>query len=120
MKAKVAAIYGDIKKYWNVPREGDALSNKHRMHFCFVGMFLMLFNLGGLGFGGYFAGSIMEISAAHFVTIGIIGMVADNVFRFLSPFHMLLHENLGVLNKKTRKHRVFSTKIVNFQLDKPR
>ena len=102
IKTKVTSIYTDVKKHWDKPREGEFLSNKQFMYFCLAGMFFMLFNLGGLGFGGWFAHNIMQIRAQDFVAIGIIGMVMGYVTIFMQPFHMLIFENLGVLDKKKR------------------
>jgi hypothetical protein len=104
IKQKTTALYGDFKKHWNVPREGEFVSNKQFLLFCLGGMFIALFNIGGIGFGmGFFAGDIMGIALSDFAIIALVGTITGYAFIFITPLSILIYENFGVLEKRDKR-----------------
>ena len=117
ISAKTSASFANTKKYWNIPHEGEFLSNKQFIFFCLGSMGIEVFGVGsGLVSWGanWFAGNLMGIAVKDFVTIGIIGTVLGYVLIFMSPLGMLIYENHGKLNKKERTlmHSVTLAKII--------
>lgn len=96
-----------LTEYWNKPREGECLSNKEGLFYTLTASGMNIYNfMGNNGFGfaasATFAGAIMGIRQVDFATLTLISTVLSYVLIWMSPINMLIYENHGVLNKKTR------------------
>lgn len=109
--SKIKASFGrlvtmltDVKKYWHNPREGDYVPYKEYTSYCLglsgsmlAGNVMSYFNFAA---SCLLVGAIYEISFRDIYVLGLIGMPIGLA---LSPVHMMLTDNLGVLRKETMK-----------------
>ncbi len=106
-KVKSLAVngYGFVKAHWNQPLEGEYLSIKEFLSYCFGNMGISAFTfLAGetIAFtAGYFCGSIMGISLIDFSIISIIALIVRYATIYMEPLTMTVFENLGKIDKKT-------------------
>jgi Na+/melibiose symporter-like transporter len=117
LTGKASSSFTNFKNHWNIPHEGEFLSNKQFIFFCLGSMGIEVFGVGnGLVSWGanWFAGNLMGIAVKDFVTIGIIGTVLGYALIFMQPLGMLIYENHGKLNKKEKiiMHSVTLSKII--------
>jgi len=102
--AKGAQTVRDVKTYWNVPREGEYVSNKEFMYF--------ILGSGGGGAAGaaeqylyfsascFFVGAIYGLAMKDFVKLGFVYLILSY---FFTPIGMLIIDNLGKVPKKTMR-----------------
>lgn len=108
-KVKTLAVngYGFVKAHWSQPLEGEYLSIKEFLSYCFGNMGVSAFTyLAGetVAFtAGYFCGSIMGISLMDFSIISIIALIVRYATIYMEPLTMTVFENLGKVDKKTAK-----------------
>ncbi len=106
-KVKELAVngYGFVKAHWSQPLEGEYLSIKEFLSYCFGNMGISAFTfLAGetVAFtAGYFCGSIMGISLMDFSIISIIALIVRYATIYMEPLTMTVFENLGKVDKKT-------------------
>ncbi len=106
-KVKELAVngYGFVKAHWSQPLEGEYLSIKEFLSYCFGNMGISAFTfLAGetIAFtAGYFCGSIMGISLMDFSIISIIALVVRYATIYMEPLTMTVFENLGKVDKRT-------------------
>ena len=101
---KIKTTVTDVKKYWNAPREGDYVSYKEYTSYClgFSGSMCAGSVLGYFGFSAscLLVGAIYGISFRDLYVLGLIGTPLGLI---MSPIHMMLTDNLGILEAKTMK-----------------
>lgn len=102
--AKGAQTVKDVKTYWNVPREGEYVSNKEFMYFI-LGAGGCQSAAGGERYlyfsaGCFFVGAIYGLAMGDFVRLGFVGMVLGY---FFTPIDMLIMDNLGRVPRKTMR-----------------
>ena len=116
-KVKSLAVngYGFVKAHWNQPLDGEYLSIKEFLSYCFGNMGISAFTfLAGetIAFtAGYFCGSIMGISLIDFSIISIIALVVRYATIYMEPLTMTVFENLGKIDKKTAKKCIIAYSI---------
>ena len=116
-KVKSLAVngYGFVKAHWNQPLEGEYLSIKEFLSYCFGNMGISAFTfLAGetIAFtAGYFCGSIMGISLIDFSIISIIALIVRYATIYMEPLTMTVFENLGKIDKKTAKKCIIAYSI---------
>ena len=116
LTGKASSSFTNFKNHWNIPHEGEFLSNKQFIFYCLGGMGIEFSGTatGLVSFGAnWFAGNLMGIAVKDFVTIGIIGTLVGYALIFMSPLGMLIYENHGKLAKKEKliMHSVTLSKI---------
>lgn len=116
-KVKSLAVngYGFVKAHWNQPLEGEYLSIKEFLSYCFGNMGISAFTfLAGetIAFtAGYFCGSIMGISLIDFSIISIIALIVRYATIYMEPLTMTVFENLGKIDKKTAKKCIIAYSV---------
>ena len=116
-KVKSLAVngYGFVKAHWNQPLDGEYLSIKEFLSYCFGNMGISAFTfLAGetIAFtAGYFCGSIMGISLIDFSIISIIALIVRYATIYMEPLTMTVFENLGKIDKKTAKKCIIAYSI---------
>ncbi len=106
-KVKGLAVngYGFVKEHWNRPLNGEYLSIKEFLSYCFGNMGISAFTfIAGetIAFtAGYFCGSIMGISLMDFSIISIIALIVKYATIYMEPLTMTVFENLGKVDRKT-------------------
>ena len=116
-KIKKLAVdgYGFVKAHWNMPLEGEYLSIKEFLSYCFGNMGISAFTyLAGetIAFtAGYFCGSIMGISLIDFSIISIIALIVRYATIYMEPLTMTVFENLGKVDKKTAKKCIIAYSV---------
>lgn len=102
-KAKKLKNYGVT--HWNKAADGEYLSLKEVTSYGMgqVGGFVYSTVIGIMVFGStYFCGAIMKISNLDFYKITMIGTILGYALTFLNPLGVLIYENHGKLQKKTK------------------
>ncbi len=116
-KVKGLAVngYGFVKAHWNRPLEGEYLSIKEFLSYCFGNMGISAFTfIAGetIAFtAGYFCGSIMGISLMDFSIISIIALIVKYATIYMEPLTMTVFENLGKIDKKTAKKCIIAYSV---------
>lgn len=96
--------FKDVKTYWNVPREGEYVSNKEFMYFI-LGAGGCQSAAGGEQYlyfsaGCFFVGAIYGLAMQDFVRLGFVYMILGY---FFAPIDMLVMDNLGKVPHKTMR-----------------
>lgn len=117
IKSLVTKLVGDVKTYWNKPREGEYLSIKEFASYCIGSMGICGFSFicgeTAITFAaGYFCGSIMGISLLDFSIISIIAVIVRYCTLFVESLNMTVFENLGNVTKKTAKKCTFAYSLI--------
>lgn len=102
-KVKGAPEY--VKEHWNKPAEGEYLSLSETLAYIVTqaGSYVALTVSGFMVFGAnFFCGSLMGIANLDFSIVSIISAVVGYITIFLNPISVLIYENHGRLQKKTR------------------
>ncbi len=98
----IRGFWGDAKKFWNIPREGEYLSNKEFVIFCsgWAASDSVSTVLNHVSFTAtcFLVGSIYGISFQHIFMIGVIGLPFGYIW---GPLNMIITDNLGNPPKKT-------------------
>ena len=116
-KVKTLAVngYGFVKAHWSKPLDGEYLSIKEFLSYCFGNMGISAFTfLAGetIAFtAGYFCGSIMGISLMDFSIISIIALIVKYATIYMEPLTMTVFENLGKVDKKTAKKCIIAYSV---------
>jgi len=101
---KIKTTVTDVKKYWYSPREGDYVSYKE---YAYLSLGLSGNSCAGsvLGYFGFSASCLLvgAIYGISFRDIYVLGLIGTPLGLIMSPIHMMLTDNLGVLEKKTMK-----------------
>lgn len=110
----VKAMRSNLSQNWNKPKEGEFLSYKQFFSFCVGASGILIFSQVQtlIGFGaGFFCGSIMGINVRDFVTINLIWMVLCYLLIFLQPIWILVFENHGHIDKKSRNIALITSAV---------
>ena len=105
------------KTYWSKPPIGQYISLSEKISYggAQIGVFIFQAITGYMGFvASWFCGSIMKIDFMDFYIISIITMIMTYVMIFMNPIAVLIYENHGKLEKKTKilAHTIWSLQII--------
>lgn len=101
---KLTGMLKDIKTYWHSPREGDYVSYKEYASYV-IGLSGGMCASNVLNYFTFSAGCLLvgAIYGISFRDIYIHGLIGMPLGLILSPIHMMVTDNLGVLKAKTMK-----------------
>ena len=105
IKGKLSAGKNYLKNYWSEPAPNNYLSVKEKVAYggAQIGTFIFSTVVAYMTFTpNWFCGAIVGIDYADFAKITIFTSIMNYFFMFLSPFSILIFENHGVLEKKTK------------------
>ena len=105
IKEKLSAGKNYLKNYWSEPAPNNYLSVKEKVAYggAQIGTFIFSTVVAYMSFTpNWFCGAIVGIDYADFAKITIFTSIMNYFFMFLSPFSILIFENHGVLEKKTK------------------
>ncbi len=105
IKEKLSAGKDYLKNYWSEPAPNNYLSVKEKVAYggAQIGTFIFSTVVAYMTFTpNWFCGAIVGIDYADFAKITIFTSIINYFFMFLSPFSILIFENHGVLEKKTK------------------
>ena len=104
-KRKTFSRQNYLKNYWSEPAPNNYLSVKEKVAYggAQIGTFIFSTVVAYMTFTpNWFCGAIVGIDYADFAKITIFTSIMNYFFMFLSPFSILIFENHGVLEKKTK------------------
>ncbi|MEG1535856.1 MAG: MFS transporter [Clostridia bacterium] len=107
----VTNLVSSAKMNWKTPRPGEFLTLKEVTSYGLsqVGSFIYSTVIGLMVFGAnYFCGAIMHINVMDFTKITILGQILGYALMWMNPFGVLIYENHGRLEPKTKIFAIIS------------
>ena len=102
---KVKGVPSFVKKNWSTPNEGEYLTLKEMLAYTLAQGGTYVFGAVAMYItfsASYFCGAVMGIAAIDFSIINIISTVLGYALMFMNPINVLIYENHGRLEKKTK------------------
>lgn len=106
-----------VKRNWNTPNEGEYLTLKEMLAYTLAQGGSYVFGCVAVYItfsASYFCGAVMGIAAIDFSIINIISTILGYALMFMNPINVLVYENHGRLDKKTKifAHLSYSGKLI--------
>ena len=106
-----------VKKNWKTPNEGEYLTLKEMLAYTLAQGGTYVFGCVAMYVtfsASYFCGAVMGIAAIDFSVINILSTILGYALMFMNPFNVLIYENHGRLEKKTKifAHLSYSGKLI--------
>lgn len=113
----VKGIPNYVKRNWKTPNEGEYLTLKEMLAYTLAqgGTYAFSCVVPFITFSAsYFCGAVMGIATIDFSIINIISTILGYALMFMNPINVLIYENHGRLEKKTKifAHISYSGKLI--------